>query len=137
VEEIERRMALPAPPARVWEALADPEQLSAWFGADVVMDTRPGGRATFRWPDGRERGAVVESADRPRRISLRWLPFERDAAGTVVAVGTGWIEVTLEEDPGGTVLRVVERGRGPGPAVPSRPSKSSTIRELSNVGAGA
>src|SRR5918994_88106 len=62
MNEVAREVVLPAPPARVWEALSDPEKLSAWFGAEASIEVRSRGRARFRWPDGTERIAVVESA---------------------------------------------------------------------------
>ena len=110
VDEVMRKALLSAPPTRVWAALTDPGQLSTWFGAHVPLEARPGGRATFRWEDGRRRGAVVEVLDPPRRLSLRWLPFEHAPGRDRVMVGTGWIDVTLEETEGGTLLQVVERG---------------------------
>lgn len=52
---------LPAPPERVWQALADPAQLARWWGPDgfsnefETFDFRAGGdwRHTMVGPDGR------------------------------------------------------------------------------------
>jgi uncharacterized protein YndB with AHSA1/START domain len=107
---IERTIALPAPPERVWEALTEAHQLSTWFGARVDLEARPGSRARFRWPDGRERMAVVESAERPRFLALRWAPFERLPDGRSASVGTGRIEFTIAGTDQGSSLRVVESG---------------------------
>ena len=110
-EAIHRQILLPAPPERVWVALTEGEELSTWFGADVELDARPGGSATFRWPGGRHREATVEEMDPHRRLSLRWAPFERITAGVRVIPATR-IEFTLEAAPGGTVLSVSERRLG-------------------------
>ncbi|MGH2724420.1 MAG: SRPBCC family protein [Actinomycetota bacterium] len=60
---VERVILLPASPERVWSALTEGRELSAWFGAEVELEARPGGAATFRWPDGRSREATVEEMD--------------------------------------------------------------------------
>jgi uncharacterized protein YndB with AHSA1/START domain len=111
-EPVQRRVVLPAPPARVWSALTEAPELSAWFGAQVTVEARPGGRATFRWPDGRERGAVLEEVDPPSWLSFRWLPFERLGDGQARLVPPTRVELRLEPAEGGTILTLEERGPG-------------------------
>src|SRR5438093_5595569 len=94
-DRIERELLVPAPVDDVWPAVSEPGELSEWFGAEVELDVRPGGRGTFRWPDGTERGAVVEEVDAPRRLAFRWLPFERSTDGTH-AVKQTRVEIELE-----------------------------------------
>ena len=77
---------MPAPPGEVWPAVTQSDEVSAWFGADAQLDVRPGGRGVFRWPDGTERHVVVEDVEPPRRLSFRWLPFQRTAAGEIVTL---------------------------------------------------
>ena len=48
--EVEREVVLDAPPAEVWEALTDEQQLEEWFANDVEFDLDRGG--VFRWDDG-------------------------------------------------------------------------------------
>jgi uncharacterized protein YndB with AHSA1/START domain len=109
MDAIEREVTLPATPREVWPALTEPRELSAWFGAAVELDVRPGGRAVFRWPDGSERPAVVEAVEAERRLCFRWLPFQRTAAGETTALPATRVEITLDAVPGGTRVRVVER----------------------------
>jgi uncharacterized protein YndB with AHSA1/START domain len=119
VDRVERRVELPVPPGEVWAALSQGPRLSAWFGAEISLDARPGGRATFRWPDGRERGAVVEVAEPGCRLTFRWLPFERWPGGRTVVVGPGRVELDLRPVGGGTRLAVSEWGtEPPGETVP-------------------
>jgi uncharacterized protein YndB with AHSA1/START domain len=108
VGRVEREALISAPPERVWQALVDQRQVSAWFGADVVLEARTGGRATFRWPDGRERAAVVELLDPRRRLVLRWSPIVRMPGGRTALVGPGRVELLVSEAGGGTLVRVVE-----------------------------
>src|ERR1044071_6871860 len=81
MDAVEREVTVPAPPEVVWKAVSRDEELSAWFGADVGLEVEPGGRGLFRWPDGTERGVVVEEVEPERKLSFRWLPFQRTAEG--------------------------------------------------------
>jgi uncharacterized protein YndB with AHSA1/START domain len=106
-EQVERRVRLPAPPEEVWAEVADPGRLSAWFGAHVELDLRPGGRASFRWPDGTERGGVIEEVEPGKLLAFRWVPFERLSDGTPVRRPIGRVEVALVTAPGGQTDLVV------------------------------
>jgi uncharacterized protein YndB with AHSA1/START domain len=122
MQTVEREITLPAPPDAVWPALAQPDELSAWFGADAELDVRPGGCGVFRWPDGTERPVVVEEVEAGRKLAFRWLPFLRTPEGEVVTVPSTRVEITLEPVPEGTRVRVVE-----GPAF----ARPTTVRARS------
>jgi uncharacterized protein YndB with AHSA1/START domain len=96
---VEREITIPATPAEVWPALTQSDEVSVWFGADVELDVRPGGRAVFRWSDGTVRHAVVEEVEPEHRLSFRWLE----------AIPSTRVEVTLDEVAEGTRVRVVEQ----------------------------
>jgi uncharacterized protein YndB with AHSA1/START domain len=110
MESVEREITVPATPGEVWPAVTRSDEISAWFGAEAEIDARPGGRGTFRWPDGTARHVVVEDVEPARRLSFRWLPFERTAAGDIVTLPSTRVEITLDEVADGTRVRVVERG---------------------------
>jgi uncharacterized protein YndB with AHSA1/START domain len=105
---VRREVVLPTDPERAWSAVT--REMTAWFGAEVDIDLHPGGRVTFRWPDGWERGAVLEHVEAPRTLVFRWLPFERNLLGGMRPAGTGRVELLLEEAEGGTRLSVTELG---------------------------
>ncbi len=92
---IEREIVLPSPREEVWEALTEPERLEDWFANDVDLDLRPGGGARFRWSNGEERHAVVTEVEPERRLVFEW-------------EDEGEVSFTLEDDPDGTRLTVVE-----------------------------
>ena len=106
---VEREVTVPAPPGQVWPVVTHSDEVSVWFGADVELDARPGGRGVFRWPDGTERHAVVEEVEPGRKLAFRWLPFQRTPAGDSVTVPATRVEITLDEVPAGTRVRVVEQ----------------------------
>jgi uncharacterized protein YndB with AHSA1/START domain len=109
MEMVEREVTIPAPPAEVWGAVTQSDEVSAWFGADAELDVRPGGRGVFRWPDGTERHVLVEEVEPARKLSFRWLPFQRTADGEMASVPSTRVEITLDEVSGGTRVRVVEQ----------------------------
>ncbi|HEX2025898.1 MAG TPA: SRPBCC domain-containing protein [Actinomycetota bacterium] len=106
MDRVNRRIELPAPPAEVWSALT--EGISEWFGAEADLRPERGSRATFRWPDGRERGAVVEAVEPERLLTFRWLPFERVSGGGTAMVGPGRVELAIAPSGRATVLSVTE-----------------------------
>ena len=116
MQTVERAIMIPAPPEDVWPAVSRSDDLSTWFGAEVELDARPGGRGVFRWPDGTERQAVVEAVEPGRRLSFRWLPFQRTPEGEAVTVPSTRVEITLDAVPEGTLVRVVEQPAFPLPA---------------------
>jgi uncharacterized protein YndB with AHSA1/START domain len=115
MEAVEREVTVAAEPDEVWRAVTDSGELSAWFGAEVELDPRPGGRGVFRWGDGAERHAVVEDVEPERRLAFRWLPFQRTADRATIAMPPTRVEITLEPVGPGTRVRVVEQ-----PAFPAR-----------------
>ena len=105
---VEREITIPATPAEVWPAVTQSGEVSVWFGADVELDVRPGGRAVCRWSDGTERHAVVEEVEPEHRLSFRWLPFQHTESG-LEAIPSTRVEITLDEVAEGTRVRVVEQ----------------------------
>ena len=98
--EVRRVVVLPVDREEVWSALTDPKRLAEWFANDVELDARPGGAGVFRWNNGEERRAVVERIEPEERLELA---LEDDAT----------VAFTLEDDPDGTRLTVVESAPGP------------------------
>jgi uncharacterized protein YndB with AHSA1/START domain len=101
---VERNVDLDASPAEVWRALTEPDELVAWFGPDVELDLRPGGRGRFVDDDGSARRAVVDEVHQGERLVLRWWP-EGDDPGAGASVVTFVVAPTGS----GTRLVVTER----------------------------
>jgi uncharacterized protein YndB with AHSA1/START domain len=102
-DSIEREVILPVPPVRVWVALTQYDQLSAWFGAQATVDLRPGGEIVFTRDGSTGPRGVVELVDPPHRFVFRWQSNHGGVPMTRV-------EFTLDPHPEGTHLRVVESG---------------------------
>lgn len=106
-----KRLELEAPPDRVWEAIADPVRLAAWFPHAVeIAAMRPGNRGYFVWKEHGRYAFEVELFEPRHRIAWRWA---RDA--DVELDDTPTTLVTFEISPrdgGGTILELQETGFG-------------------------
>ena len=123
MERVEREVMVAATPGEVWPAVTRGDEMSAWFGADVEIDARPGGRGTVRWADGTQRHVLVEDVEVERRLAFRWLPFQRTPGGDVLPAPASRVEITLAPTPEGTRVRVVE-----GPAFGAGESRGRMAR---------
>jgi len=97
--EVTRELVLPAAPDEVWEELTDPERLEEWFASEVELDLEEGGEGHFRWENGEERHAVVETVEEGRHLAYTW----RDEEGRETHV-----DFTIEEADAGTRVVVTE-----------------------------
>jgi uncharacterized protein YndB with AHSA1/START domain len=107
-EPIIREITVAAAPEVVWDALTDPGELAAWFGAEAEVDLRVGGAVRFRWADATERRGLVIEIDPPRRLAFRWRELRAsNATGLAVAEATV-VEFTLEAEGPSTRVTVTE-----------------------------
>ncbi len=109
-----RQIVVPANADELWDALTEPEQVAAWFGARVEWDLRPGGRARFLDGDGTVRGGEVDAVEPGRHLRFRWWPGddgEREGASQV--------SYDLEPDGEGTRLTVTEQPLPSGAPAPA------------------
>jgi uncharacterized protein YndB with AHSA1/START domain len=106
-QPITREVTVAAAPDVVWNALTEPGELAAWFGAEAEIDLRVGGAVRFRWSDGTERRGLVVDVDPPRRLAFRWRELRTSASGLAVADATV-VAFTLETEDDGTRVTVTE-----------------------------
>jgi uncharacterized protein YndB with AHSA1/START domain len=106
-EPIIREVTVAAAHEVVWDALTDPDELAAWFGAEVEVDLRVGGAVRFRWPDATERRGLVIEFDPPRRLAFRWRELRTSSSGLAMADATV-VGFTVEAEGRGTRVTVTE-----------------------------
>jgi uncharacterized protein YndB with AHSA1/START domain len=113
-DRIEKEIVLRAPRSRVWNALANSEQFSTWFGVKLSGAFAPGARVhgQFTLPG---HGLVtveiaIERMDPESRMSYRWHPYAFEAGVDYSSEPTTLVEFQLEEVAEGTRLKVVESG---------------------------
>ena len=95
---VERETLVEASPEEVWEALTDDDRLEEWMAPEVELDPVEGGEIVVR--DGEdERVGTVETVEELERLAFTWSrPGE----------GESFVEFTIEAQPGGTRVTVVE-----------------------------
>lgn len=104
VVEVERR--IDATPDEVFTYLTVAEKYTRWKGQQADLDPRPGGLYRVRMgPDAVALGEYRE-VERPTRVVFTW-GWEGSAD---VPPGSTTVEITLEEDGDGTLLRLRHRG---------------------------
>jgi uncharacterized protein YndB with AHSA1/START domain len=105
---IERRLELEAEPERVWRALTDEAELSAWFCQAASFPTTVGSDGWFEWTDHGRYAVRLEAHETPSRLAWRWA---RDAGVGVEDGPSTLVEFRLEPRPGGgTILGLLETG---------------------------
>ncbi len=113
-DRIEKQILLQAPRARVWRAISDSHEFGAWFQCVFTEPFRPGatlrGRLTYPGYEHHTLEVTIEAMEPERRFAYRWHPHAVDPAVDFSGEPTTLVEFTLEDAPGGTLLRVVESG---------------------------
>lgn len=110
--EVRRAIRISAPVEKVWRAIAEPAQVSRWFGTLELDGAGAGTSGTMTFGPDDVIPLRVESADEPRRLVYRW--SNDDALGRRPSAldeqTSTLVEFTLDPIGEGTLLTVVESG---------------------------
>jgi uncharacterized protein YndB with AHSA1/START domain len=113
-DRIEKRIVLRAPRTRVWRALADAEQFSAWFGVKLAGPFTPGarlrGHVTHPGYEHVPFEITIERMEPERLLTWRWHPHPIDPKADYSTEPTTLVVFELADAPDGTLLTVVESG---------------------------
>jgi uncharacterized protein YndB with AHSA1/START domain len=113
-DRIEKRIVIRAPRTRVWRALADAEQFSAWFGVKLKGPFAPGarllGQITHPGYEHVPFEITIEQMEPEKLFSWRWHPHAIDPKLDYSAEPTTLVVFELADAPEGTLLTVVESG---------------------------
>lgn len=111
---IRKEIHLRAPRARVWKALADPEEFGTWFGMKLEGGFTPGqpvfGRITHPDYQHIHLEMRIERMDAEHLFSYRWHPYPMDRKRDYSTEPMTLVEFHLEVAEGGTLLKVMESG---------------------------
>ena len=83
---------LPHPHERVWRAVTEPEQLSAWFPQKIVGERRAGASLRFESSTGDAFEGTMQVYEPPRVIEFVWggdtlrLDLQSDGDGTILTL---------------------------------------------------
>ncbi len=132
-DRIEQQILLPNPQARVWRALTDSEQFSAWFGIRFAGPFKVGttmpAKVTYKGKENVTLDIAIEAIEPEHRFAFRWHPFAMDVNIDYSKDPMTLVEFTLDAVDGGTLLKVVESGFDKVPA-----SRRATAFEMNTGG---
>ena len=104
--ELQREVRIAADAETVFEFFTDPEKATLWMGTSAEMDPQPGGVYRVNvMGEHMARGEYV-AVEPPSRVAFTWGWEDEDAS---VRPGASTVEVTLEPDGDGTLVRLVHR----------------------------
>jgi uncharacterized protein YndB with AHSA1/START domain len=106
-EAVEREVRIAARPETVFEFFTDPEKQVLWMGRRAELDPRPGGIYDVEISDRSHALGEFVEIEPPSRVAFTfgWAGSEMGAPP-----GSGRVEVTLEPDGDGTLVRLRHTG---------------------------
>jgi uncharacterized protein YndB with AHSA1/START domain len=113
-DQLQKRIEIAAPIARVWRALTDAQQFGAWF--QVKLDGpfsagHPvGGQLTYPGYEHLRMEVVVQTLTPTSYFAYTWHPYATNPAVDYSQEIPTLVEFHLEEQPSGTLLTVTESG---------------------------
>jgi uncharacterized protein YndB with AHSA1/START domain len=115
-DRIEKRFEVRAPRSKVWRAISDAKQFSAWFGIAIEGQFIAGhtvpGKVMSKGYEHLQVEFQVQTIDPERYFAYRWHPYANDPKVDYAAEPTTLVEFTLEEtaEGQGTEVTIVESG---------------------------
>lgn len=103
---IRDEMRIAAPPEDVYRAWADPDTVTGWFVGRMEGRMEPGETVTWHWDE--------EDPGTSQRVLVAEPPH-RLVTAMELPQGVSYLEVTIEQEGGHSVLRLVQSGFGEGP----------------------
>lgn len=113
-DRIEKHIELKAPVSRVWQALTDYRQFSAWFRVDLqgpfVVGAVTRGHITHPGYEHLTMEVTVQAMEPERLFAFTWHPYAVDPNQDYSQESPTLVEFRLEKTAGGTLLHLTESG---------------------------
>jgi len=114
IGRIDRTIEIDAPPARVWRALTDPAELSAWFKVKIDGTIATGSEvqmtSTHTGHEGQRFKVWFVELTPPKRLVWQWHPGEVDPKVDYSREARTTVTFELEPAGGGTKVVLSETG---------------------------
>jgi len=106
-DTIEQEISIQAPIATVWDVITRPEYISQWFGSQVEIDVRPGGKGRLIWGEDFEAPLDIVAVEKPHLFSFLWVAPDKETKPTQQQT---LVAFRLTEDGAQTKLSFTESG---------------------------
>ena len=110
IDKITQTLDFPFAPERVWRAVTRPEELSNWFGQQVIMEPVVGSDIVFIWKEHGRATGRIEAFDPPHTFAFRWRAHGIPEVAPLAADNSTLVTFTFTPISEGTRLEVVETG---------------------------
>src|SRR6516225_8011281 len=107
---VERTTFIEAEPETMFGFFVDPSLMAEWFGISHVLEARPGGTFRVEVSRGNVAIGVFTEVTPSRRVAFTWGWESPDAALASLRPGSSLVEIELEPQKGGTLLRLRHSG---------------------------
>lgn len=109
-DEIRRSITIKAPKERVYAAIAQPEQIVAWFPNAIDGGLNVGDRPVLNFGEHGKSQIYVVDAQPHEYFAYRWIPGSGGFVGDVLTVPNTLVEFRIEETNGVSTVTVTETG---------------------------
>ncbi|OKY24798.1 MULTISPECIES: SRPBCC domain-containing protein [Thalassotalea] len=103
---IKREIIVNATQEKIYHAIAEPEQVIAWFPDKLTGNYRAGEQAIFDFSECGQSALYITQADPCSYFAFRWVPGESNFVGDVLSVPNTLVEFHIQEQEDG-VCKVI------------------------------
>ena len=94
---IKREVVIAAPREKIYQAIADPELVTAWFPEAVEGSFAPGERPILDFGDGKKNQVYIVDAKPHEYFAYRWIPGSDHFMGDVLGEQNTLVEFRIQE----------------------------------------
>jgi len=108
---IQREIMINASKERVYEAIANPEQVTKWFPETIEGDYKVGENPIFGFGDHGRNQVCIVAAQPHEYFAYRWVPGANNFLGDVLTVPNTLVEFRIaQQDDGACKVTLTESG---------------------------
>jgi uncharacterized protein YndB with AHSA1/START domain len=115
-DSIEKEIVINASQKKVYEAIADPNQITSWFPNAIEGTLNIGDRPILDFGKHGKNQIYVEDAKPYEYFAYRWIPGSNHFIGDVLSEPNTLVEFTIQEVENSTKVTLRETGFGSLPA---------------------
>jgi uncharacterized protein YndB with AHSA1/START domain len=113
---IKREVTIHAPKERVYQAIADVDQITKWFPDGIEGKLAVGERPILNFGEFGKSQIFVEAAEPHEYFAYRWIPGAGGFLGDVLTQANTLVEFRIKESDGVSTLTLTETGFATMPA---------------------
>ena len=101
-DAIKREIIINAPKERIYESIADPEQVTRWFPETIEGSYKVGEQPIFGFGEHGKNQVYITAAQPYEYFAYRWVPGAQNFLGDVLSVPNTLVEFRIEDSADGS-----------------------------------